>query len=230
MPSLLEIDQEIRDSFDELIQEWGNLIPKIDDYAESHETEYERLNAKTYGLVYRVCGNTLAGEKYQNRISDCELRYSTERAVKKIRGILMGLKKNYENGYFVALENRIVANISSDYMGLAEGLLQEGTTGKYDHVPAAVLSGAVLEDSLRRLCDRQSPPIDTNNPKGQPKTLDPLIIDLQKANVFNKLKAAQLRSWAQTRNSAAHARFKEFDRNDVESMLKGVKNFLADYL
>ena len=115
----------------------------------------------------------------------------------KIRGILMGLKEVYEKGYIDALENRIVADISADYMSQAEGLLQEGTTGQYDHVPAAVLSGAVLEDSLRRLCVRQSPPIDTNNLNGRPKTLDPLITDLQQANVYNKLKAAQLRSWAQ---------------------------------
>ncbi len=39
------------------------------------------------------------------------------------------------------------AEIAADYMGQAEELLNEGSSGKYDHVPAAVLAGAVLEKS-----------------------------------------------------------------------------------
>ena len=145
-------------------------------------------------------------------------------------GNLSGLKDNYEKGFLDDLQELVVADISADYMGQAEALLGEGIPGQYDHVPAAVLCGAVLEDSLRRLCQRQSPPISTDQPNGKPKTMDPLITDLQKENVFKKTKAAQLRSWAQIRNSAAHGKFSDFDKNDVESMLKGVTNFLADYL
>ncbi len=53
-------------------------------------------------------------------------------------------------------------------MGQAEQLLDEGQSGKYDHVPAAVLSGAVLEKALRTLCGKQVPPIATVNSKGEP--------------------------------------------------------------
>lgn len=73
-------------------------------------------------------------------------------------------------------------------MGQAEQLLGEGVAGQYDQVPAAVLAGAVLKDALRRLCQRQAPSIDTLKPNGDKKTLDPLIADLQKANLFNKAK------------------------------------------
>lgn len=41
------------------------------------------------------------------------------------------------------------------------------------YVPAAVLAGAVLEDALRRLCQRQSPLISTVKLDGDLKTLDP---------------------------------------------------------
>ena len=97
-------------------------------------------------------------------------------------------------------------------------------------MPAAVLTGAVLEDTLRRLCQRQSPPIATLKPNGDKKTLDPLITDLQKAIVFNKAKADQLRSWAKIRNYAAHGEFTEFTRSDVEAMIAGVKTFIADHM
>lgn len=143
---------------------------------------------------------------------------------------MQGLRDNYENGFLDNLEERIVANITADYLTQVEGLLDVGQPGQYDHVPAAVLCGTVLEDALRRLCERQTPQVPTRKPNGDPKNLDSLIQDLQTANVFNKLKADQLRAWAKIRNSAAHGKFSEFDRNDVELMVNGVKNFLADYL
>ena len=63
-----------------------------------------------------------------------------------------------------------------------------------------------------------------------PKTLNPLLTDLQKAGVFNPAKADQLKSCAKIRNSAAHGKFNEFDRKDVEFMLTTIKAFIADYM
>ena len=99
---------------------------------------------------------------------------------------------------------------------------------------AAVLTGAVLEKSLRTLCDQQNPPIltfkTTTKGKSEPLTLNPLIDELKKAAVFNELKAKQLRFWADSRNAAAHGEFDKFSRSDVEQMIEGVKNFLATYM
>ena len=90
-------------------------------------------------------------------------------------------------------------------------MLKNGGSGKYDHVPAAVLAGAVLEKGLRTICSQQQPEISTVSPKGEPKTMNPLIDDLKKAGVFNELKAKQLRSWADVRNKAAHGEFDQFN-------------------
>jgi len=60
--------------------------------------------------------------------------------------------------------------------------------------------------------------------------MNTLIEDLKKESVFNEHKAKQLRSWTSTRNHAAHGEFDKFNRRDVEIMLKGIENFLADYL
>ena len=109
-------------------------------------------------------------------------------------------------------------------------MLNEGIQGQYDHVPAAVLCGAVLEDALRRLCQKQTPPIDIVKANGNKKTLEPLIQDLQRANVFNKLVAVQLRAWAKIRNYAAHGEFSEFTREQVDLMLPGVRQFLVLHL
>jgi hypothetical protein len=144
--------------------------------------------------------------------------------------ILKGIHEDFERGFLDDISAAIEDEIAADYMGHAESLLHEGQTGKYDHVPAAVLAGAVLEQGLRTLCVRQLPPVPIRNQKGEPKTLNPLIDDLKKAGVFNELKAKQLRGWADVRNKAAHGEFAEFKKSDVEQMLHGINNFLGDFL
>ncbi len=144
-------------------------------------------------------------------------------------GYIDSLKRDYEAGRFDSLPELIATNVASDYLGQAEELLQEGQSGKYDHVPAAVLTGAVLENALRRICQRQNPAIAILKPNGEPKMLNGLIDDIKKANVFNEPKAKQLRAWTDIRNAAAHGEFQQFTRSDVELMLAGVQKFLVEY-
>jgi hypothetical protein len=150
--------------------------------------------------------------------------------VQRALGILEAFRDDLEKGFLDDFLLRVEAEVAADYMGQADALLKEGQPGTFDHVPAAVLSGAVLEKALRTLCDRQQPQIPLVNAKGENKTLNPLIDDLKKAGVFNELKAKQLRAWADIRNKAAHGEFDQFTKGDVEQMLGGVANFLADYL
>ncbi|RZB38496.1 MAG: hypothetical protein SRB2_00244 [Desulfobacteraceae bacterium Eth-SRB2] len=115
-------------------------------------------------------------------------------------------------------------------MGQAEQLLSEGIKGKHDHVPAAVLAGAVLEKTLKTLCNRLSPPESTVNEKGKPLMLNALIECLKKRGVFNEIVAKQLRTWAGIRNSAAHGEFEQSNRKQVENMIIGIQSFMSQHL
>jgi hypothetical protein len=150
--------------------------------------------------------------------------------VQRALGILEAFRDDLEKGFLDDFLLRVEAEVAADYMGQADALLKEGQPGVFDHVPAAVLTGAVFEKALRTLCDRQQSQIPLVNAKGENKTLNPLIDDLKKAGVFNELKAKQLRAWADIRNKAAHGEFDQFTKGDVEQMLGGITNFLADYL
>jgi hypothetical protein len=145
-------------------------------------------------------------------------------------GVLESLRENLEKGFLDDLNLKIEAEVAADYMGQAEALLGKGGSGQFDHVPAAVLAGAVLEKALRTLCGQHQPPIAIIDSKGYPKTLNPLIEDLKKAAVFNEPKAKQLRAWADIRNKAAHGEFDQFKKTDVEYMIQGINTFLADHL
>jgi len=60
--------------------------------------------------------------------------------------------------------------------------------------------------------------------------MDPLNVALAKAGVYNVLVQKQVTAWADLRNKAAHARWTEYDAEQVSHMLAGVRKFCADYL
>ena len=136
------------------------------------------------------------------------------------------------NGFYdVSLEaSRFLLIVSADYMEQAEALLGEGIEGQYDHVPAAVLCGAVLESRLRNYCEKHDPPLPTAKANGDSKTLGALIEELDKAKAFDKQTRKLLKAWADIRNAAAHGRFDDFTREQVELMLLGAKGFTANHL
>ncbi len=238
-----ELNHKIRDRFDELIEDLETLIAELDEYDYEHYLRFTEWVVKTSGLLKMVFGDSKEGEKY---ISIVERNHGPRAYILRAGGkpsekilsssmqstlaTLKGIRNNYVNGYYVSIEDQIIANVAADYMEQAEALLGEGIQGQYSHLPAAVLCGAVLEDALRRLCQKQKPPIDIVKSNGQKKTMEPLIQDLQKVQVFNKLVVDQLRTWAKIRNYAAHGEYNEFTREQVELMLLGVNGFLANHL
>lgn len=143
---------------------------------------------------------------------------------------LRALKDDFEKGFLDDISEQIKAELTADYMIQAEELIEEGKTSKYNHVPAAVLAGTVLEKTLRELCDRQRPPIPTVKTNGEHKTMAPLIDELKKAGLYNETRATQLRHFAAIRNHAAHGRFDQFNVADVKAMIEGVNRFLSEYM
>lgn len=206
---------------------WGGELSKKPDTVKMDWKRFVkwRTNAKTL-LV-----NVIPENNPQRKAAD-EFDHLKDRIDNLKYGIsfLDAIKDDFYLGFLDDVSDHIEAEIASNYMGQAEYLLKEGQSGKWDHVPAAVLAGAVFEKALRDLCEIQEPAVSALKGNGDPKTLNPLIDDLKKAGAFNELKAKQLRSWADIRNAAAHGEFKKFDRNDVENMINGINNFLADYV
>ena len=232
MPLPQELDKNVRNSFTDLIDRGHEMLQGLTEETEfmlSHVIleEVTALRMKTQSLARVVLGNTQRGMRVQESIEAVAEGFA---GIRELVGILEALQHDYVNGFNMDIEEAILANVSRDYMSQAEALLEEGIPGQYDYVPAAVLCGAVLEDRLRRLCQKQTLPIEITKSDGNKKTMEPLIQDLQRAGVFNKLVAGQLRAWAKIRNYAAHREFTEFTREQVDLMLSGVKHFLAVHL
>lgn len=232
MPLPPQIDEQIRAQFQSLITQLQAVANTdytllfADTYqATKHTVSFHSLKTNSLSLLQILATK---GDHIAQMMETVRNMDDGQAAI--LLGILTGLKKDYESGMLINLAQMIEANVTADYLEQAERLLSANKKGEYNHVPAAVLAGAVLEDSLRRLCNRQMPPIPVTKPGGSPKMLNALIDDLKNAGFINELKAKQLRSWADIRNAAAHGHFDEFTRSDTEQMLTGVHNFLSDYL
>lgn len=134
-------------------------------------------------------------------------------------GILAAAKEDLEHGYVQDIRNLVAAELFSDLLDQASELLQSGYFG-----PAAVLAGAVLEDNLRKLCN-----IAGINLPNRPK-MDYMNAQLAKVNTYNKLTQKRLTAIADIRNSAAHGKWDEFTKEDVEDMIKWITSFTENHM
>ena len=162
--------------------------------------------------------------------TNIDFRFHEEHSFEELFGFLRGVHDDFKSGLFDNLKNRIESEVSVDYLEQAEHLLAEKGSGHYYYIPAAVLAGAVLEKSLRSLCDRNEPPIKTVKPNGQPKAMNALIDDLKKAEVLDEIWSKQLKTWADIRNAAAHGRTEDITLDQVKSMLRGIPTFLRHFM
>ena len=131
-------------------------------------------------------------------------------------GILKAAKDDYKEGFLFDVRVLIQAEVFDDFLDQAEYLLDAGY-----YQPAAVVAGAVLEDGLRKLCQRNNISI-PQNPK-----LDSMNSELAKAGVYNKLQQKQITAIADIRNNAAHGQWDEFKSEDVRGMLQQIQSFMT---
>ncbi len=143
--------------------------------------------------------------------------------VSELVGILRSVAHDVSSGLILSLQGLLRAEIFADFLEMAEHLLEEGYKDA-----SAVLLGAVLEDSLRKIADSSG--LQTSHQDGKPFTIDPLNNALYKAKLYGPLVQKQITSWANLRNDAAHGRFSNYDKEQVKQMLLFVQKFCSDHL
>lgn len=136
--------------------------------------------------------------------------------LKRVTAVFFAAKEDYEGGYITSVKSLVQAEVFDDELEQAQELLKAGYAAA-----AAVIAGTVLETAVRNLCEQHS------ITQGK---LDKMNADLAKAGAYNVLKQKQITAYAGTRNSAAHGKVSEFNKDDVEDLIKGAERFIADYL
>lgn len=145
------------------------------------------------------------------------------RHVSNLAGILKAVESDIESGMLSNFKSLAQAEVFADFLDMGEHLLNEGYKDA-----AAVILGAVLEDSLRKIAEANE--ISIIGPNGKPLTLDPLNAAITKEGIYGPLVQKQITSWANLRNYAAHGHFDKYDESQVKLMLLFIQKFCADHL
>jgi hypothetical protein len=160
-----------------------------------------------------------AASPFLRRFQDAEEGELVEAVARQV-GVLRGALDAVQHGELASLASLIIAEVFSDFLEMADHLHTAG-----HHVAAASLCGAVLEDSLRRLCDARAVPCSKRD------GLDALNTKLATASppVYNAFTKTSIDAWRGVRNDADHGRFANVDAGDVKTMLDGLRKFMGDH-
>lgn len=140
---------------------------------------------------------------------------------------VQALRDDYAGDYLQTFRELLNADLFSDFLGMAEYLLQDERL----KTPAAVLAGGVLEEHLRKLCAKHGIDVESTDGSGKvhPKRADAMNTDLRKAGVYGQNDQKQVTAWLGIRNSAAHAKHDEFDEAQVTNLIMGVRTFVSRF-
>lgn len=112
----------------------------------------------------------------------------------------------------------VEAEVFDDFLEQAQQLLEKGY-----HAPAAVVAGCVLEDGLKKLCDKNGITLPARG------TINPADDELVEKGLYSSLTQKKILVLADLRNKAAHGQWTEFTKNDVADMIKSVRSFLEQH-
>jgi hypothetical protein len=151
------------------------------------------------------------------------VEYAVSDDVEKGRGILKAVKQEIDCGWIFTVKSLVSAEIFSDFLEMSEYFLQENYKD-----PAAVMIGSVLEEHLRQLCIKNSIPIEYDKDGiMKPKKAESLNTDLAKESIYTKTDQKSITSWLGFRNSAAHGKYEEYTKEQIQIMCDGVTNFIS---
>lgn len=190
-----------------------NVVAMVD------EQLAHRWSASTHSLLASVFGEQ--SDYYQgfSAIFQDPHRRIFEAQVRRGQGILLGAQSEYLDGGIFKVRHLVEAELFDDMLSQADHLHEHSY-----YQAAAVIAGAVLEDTLRKMCQRANIAL-PDRPK-----VDSMNADLARQDVYDKLVQKQVTVWADLRNKAAHGEWDKFRSEDVEAMLRDVRRFVSERL
>jgi hypothetical protein len=183
------------------------------------ETLFRELRASA--LTFLVA--TFGDDHSLSRDFDKQVESACPSDSEAAKGILAAARSEISRGWLTTVRGIVSAEIFSDFLAMAEYLLDQSYKD-----PAAVLIGGVLEEHLRQLCQQYK--ISTTTQQGSnptPRKADALNGDLAKAGAYSKLDQKGVTHWLDLRNKAAHAKYGEYTKEQVVVMCQGVADFMA---
>jgi hypothetical protein len=196
--------RELIDKADHVLQEFR----KTGDYS----GDYYHVRTSALNLLARI---TSEESFYVRELKDRSFDNGVINA-NTMKGILEAALVDYTQGFMVDNKLLVSAEVFADFLVQAEILLENDYKDA-----AAVVIRAVLEDSLRRVCDANRIATDKRDGVHQ------LAEKLHKANVLTKVQFMEVEAKKEVGNAAAHGRFADYSKADVVAFHEFVQRLLA---
>lgn len=215
--------EAIVQQIDNLLKEYESVrqTSKYDDLSDIKGTIVGEAVTRLNSAIMRL---SPAGSAHQEGAELLMKQYGVTNAysISPLLGILKALKADYVAGYLSSVEELIHADVFADFLEMAAHLLSQGYKD-----PAAVMTGSVLEEHLRKLCMKNG--IETYNGTTNKKA-DLLNSELASSGAYSKLDQKSVTAWLDLRNKAAHGQYGEYSKEQAQLMLDGVRHFMSRYV
>jgi len=224
----MKLKDQILNKLTSLINETRGLLNQVveDDYNEDPSVTVKFYTYRTSALSFLKI--TLGQDNiYFNDFLN-SVRYYKPYNLKYALELLERIRTDVNDGWLTDIKSLISGEIYSDFIEMAEDLLDQGYKDA-----AAVITGSVLEENIRQLCilnNISTHRVDAKSGKDKPLKADTMNAELSKANIYNNLVQKSITANLDLRNKAAHGKYDEYDRDQVRLMLHSVIDFTSKYL
>ena len=132
-----------------------------------------------------------------------------------LRAILISAKTEIEKGFLYDTKFLIAEEFYDSMIDYGKDLLS-----KNHKISSGVLGRIVIEDTLKKLCEKSKISID---PGWKASRINE---ELRKSGVYNLSMQDRIQAFLRIGNSAAHGKDEEFSKKDVEDLFDFVENTL----
>ena len=196
---------------------------RYDDLSDIKREKITSLLVQSRAAVERISG---LESPYSKQVHEFLAKYSGSvfQATKHVIGVVYALADDLENGYLKSVSELLHAEVFSDYLSMADHLLEEGYKDA-----AAVLAGGTIEAHLKQLCAKHSVDTEYTDKNGviRSKKADKLNADLVKANAYSKQDQKNITAWLGLRNDAAHANYSSYEDQQVRLVIFSIRDFIT---
>jgi len=207
----------------EVVEEYDSCFAKSE-YEDASDVlkhgDVFRIRTRAIAMIERVTGK---GSEYYEQAMQAtgDAKYYTPHQILQlIIGILKALVSDIESGYMKSLTDIVHAELFSDYLEMAQHLIEKGFKDA-----AAVIAGSTLEAHMKQLAGKFG--IDVEDGNGRSKSANTINAELKKAGAYNKLDEKNVTAWLDLRNKAAHGDYESYSDEEVRLLLENIRSFIT---
>lgn len=185
------------------------------------DTKAVEISTRIYAAIERASGQNSPYSRQAEKIR--ETSAGEHWRVENLVGVVQSLYADIKAGYLQTLQELVHGELFGDFLDMAQHLCQSGYKDA-----AAVIAGSSLEAHLRQLAKRFGVPTEYTTSRGvEPKKADTLNSDLVKVGAYSALDQKNVTAWLALRNNAAHGKYADYTKEQVDLLIDNVRNFLT---